>query len=158
LASDISKETMQQISRGMSTIPPSYRGIYFEFRELKCPPASIRDTLDPAGTPAMIFPDTKADPTLPGVDPLQETFTIDTSVLKKNAFYQVRMVAASALPGVTTAPYEGLGDCPLYLNLAAEESRIVICFGTTGTDATKCKDTITLFDKCPSPPASTVCR
>jgi hypothetical protein len=134
LADGISQNILSDIAGQMDTV---YRGIYFEFRELSgCPPASINSTVDPTGaTVALTFPGTDQ----PGATPLQSTFTIDTSGLKKNVFYQVRMLAAK-ISG-EAPPYEGIADCPLYLGLEGQ-NRIVICFGVAGAVARNCIDTI----------------
>jgi hypothetical protein len=142
LADGIQPTLLREISSQMNTV---YRGIYFEFRELKCPPTnSIYDYLNGESVVALTWPNIDQ----PGVDPLQPEFAIDTSSLKTNAFYQVRMLAA--LHSGAAPPYEGRTDCPLYIGMGGE-NRIVICFGLAGMAARNCMDTIPQYGMCPLP-------
>lgn len=150
LASGTGTNVMQAISNGMNTV---YLGVYFEFRELKCDPASIYDYANPPGDPVLTYPSTSQ----PGLDPAQDNFKVDTSTLKTNAFYQVRMLAATVLP-VATPPYEAISDCPLYIGLG-DQNRVVLCFGVGGSAPRLCPgQTIPIFDNCPAPPSLAGCQ
>lgn len=120
------------------------RGVYFEFRELNCPPVSIEDTKD-STTVALSYPDLIGNPSIPGTDPLQSSFTVDTSSLKATTFYRLSMFALN-VDG--TKPFEGVGDCPLYLAQEGQ-NRVVICFGDAGINR-QCAGTVS-FGQCPAP-------
>ncbi|MFH1263384.1 MAG: hypothetical protein V1495_08105 [Pseudomonadota bacterium] len=133
------QQIKQQKDAGLS------RGIYFEFRELKCPPVSMEDVVSTTAV-ALYYPDLNAQANIDGTSPVSSTYEIDTSALKPNAYYRVAMFALNVFDN--NKPFQGVAECPLNLALG-NRNLINICFGDTGIPLT-CLGTVPALAQCPS--------
>ncbi|MCB0271429.1 MAG: hypothetical protein KDD46_00290 [Bdellovibrionales bacterium] len=110
------------------------RGVYFLLDPLSSSPNGINDT---TGT-------TIESPSLSGLgmDPLQDSFTIDPSLLSQGVKYRLRMVAFDINGNQT---HIGTSDCPIFVDLQSQP--ITLCFGTAGGGNPLCGGT-TSFGCC----------
>ncbi|MFH1016957.1 MAG: hypothetical protein V1798_02100 [Pseudomonadota bacterium] len=123
-------------------------GIYFQFDQLNCPPASVTDVV--AGGNVVKIPN--PDNGEAGDSPLTDQFQIQPSQLQPSTFYRVWMYEKY----LGAVRYQGFGDCPINLALGAS-NHSTICFGLDAP-LPICPGLTARFLDCPGVGTTTDCQ
>lgn len=103
------------------------RGLYFTFQPLVTNPSSVNNV---SNVPTVTYPIISQSV---GLNPVQDTLTIDPSILTQGVMYKLSLEAFDVLGGSPT--HVGVADCPVFIG---SDQRIKICFGHAGGAITSC--------------------
>lgn len=111
------------------------RGVFFQFDPLNTNPNGINAL---QGTSTVTFPALNQGL---GLNPAQDTFSVDTSMLTQGVLYRMSVVGLSSTGLVT---HSGIGDCPVFVGA---KQKIKICFGSGTAPQLGCPG-LTFFQCC----------